>query len=272
MPRGLTRGQVAYGRPAYAILLPRGRETLTEGNYEARLDAIRDFGIRLGQQGPALNKPILTTLGQTVTAWQTAARALRETQETAKTAVETARATLEALRIAPARELYGMVGEGIVLFKATPLMVDSLFDVALLRGPSQAVPAPPADTVWTPAARRLETTALPAGATRLEGWRQAPAAPPSSSSSASRARGKSSSQRNSPSSSARLTNSGSKPAIAKAAACRDRRRLGKPHERRLRRGHPAVREFAEMALGKRRRRSLSHRCHIRRRIITVRNL
>jgi hypothetical protein len=172
------RAQVAYGGPAYLILLPAGRETLTGGAYEARLDAVRDFAVRLGEQGSVLNKPVLTTLGTTVAAWHMAARTLRETQETAKTSVEMARTTQETLRVNAARELYAMVGLGIQIFKATPLQVDSLFDVALLRGPSQAVPPPPADTVWTPAERKLSTTALPAGATRLEGWRQGPGGAP----------------------------------------------------------------------------------------------
>jgi hypothetical protein len=172
------RGQVAYGSPAYLILLPRGRETLTTGSYGERLDAVRDFAQRLTEQSGALNKPALATLGQTVSAWHVAARALREIQNNAKAAVDTARAAQELLRVKAAEELFGMVGLGIQMFKQDAALVDTLFDVSLLRGPAQTVPEPPADTVWAPAARRLSTTALPAGATRLEAWRQGPGGAP----------------------------------------------------------------------------------------------
>ena len=60
----------------------------------------------------------------------------------------------------------------------TPDRVDTLFDVNLLRSTQQVIPGAPVDTLWTPANRRLTTTALPAGATRLEAWREGPGGMP----------------------------------------------------------------------------------------------
>lgn len=56
--------------------------------------------------------------------------------------------------------------------------MDTLFDVSLLRGTPQEIPAAPANTTWTPGTKTLSTTALPTGATRLEMWRQAPGGMP----------------------------------------------------------------------------------------------
>ncbi|PAW75361.1 MAG: hypothetical protein B9S33_21705 [Pedosphaera sp. Tous-C6FEB] len=64
------------------------------------------------------------------------------------------------------------------VWKDTPLMVDTLFDVSLLRGTLQEIPTAPADTTWVPTTKTLSTTALPSGATRLEMWRQAPGGMP----------------------------------------------------------------------------------------------
>lgn len=71
-----------------------------------------------------------------------------------------------------------MVGVGMCVWRATPLMVDTLFDIGLLRGPIQMIPAAPANTTWTPGTKTLSTTALPNWATRLELWRQAPGGMP----------------------------------------------------------------------------------------------
>lgn len=60
----------------------------------------------------------------------------------------------------------------------TPLQVDDLFDVNLLRDPALAAPEPPADTLWNYPARTLSTTAMPASATRLEAWRLGPGGAP----------------------------------------------------------------------------------------------
>ena len=169
------RGQVAYQGPVYQLLLPNGRETLTNGTIETQIDAGRDFGIRLTAQ---VLKPTLVSLGTTVTTFYTATRALRTAQTNAKSAVETALTALEPLRAQAAAALYGMAGTGMSLWTTTPDRVDTLFDVNLLRNGAQTVPAAPADTLWTPAARRLSTTALPAGATRLEAWREGPGGMP----------------------------------------------------------------------------------------------
>ncbi len=169
------RGQVAYQGTTYMLLLPQGRETLTAGGIDARLDAGRDFGMRLSQQS---TKPVLVTLGTTVTTFYTAARALRVTQNTARAALDDARVQQEFLRKIAAAALFNMVGVGIQAWKDTPLMVDTLFNIALLRGAQQELPAAPADTAWNPAQRRLSTSAMPEGATRLEAWREGPGGMP----------------------------------------------------------------------------------------------
>ncbi len=169
------RGQVAFQGPTYLLLLPQGRETLTAGTYDARLDAGRDFGIRLSQQ---TGKQALIDLGVVVSAFYTAARNLRNAQNTAKSVLEDARMDQEPLRLQAAAALFNMVGVGMSVWRATPLLVDTLFDVGLLRGPVQEIPAAPATTIWTPGTKTLSTTALPSGATRLELWRQAPGGMP----------------------------------------------------------------------------------------------
>ncbi len=169
------RGQVAFQGPTYLLLLPQGRETLTAGTIDARLDAGRDLGIRLSQQ---TTKQVLVDLGVVVSAFYTLARALRNAQSTAKSVLEDARMDQEPLRLAAAAALFNMVGVGMSVWRATPLMVDTLFDIGLLRGPIQVIPTAPADTTWTPGTKTLSTTALPSGATRLEMWRQAPGGMP----------------------------------------------------------------------------------------------
>ncbi len=169
------RGQVAYQGTIYTLLLPHGRETVTVGTIEEKLDALRDLGVRLSNQA---TKPVLISLGATVTTFATAARTLRNAQLGSKASLDSLRDSQNALRIAAATELYNMVGLGISVFKAAPDLVDSLFDVNLLRDPVQNIPAPPIDTAWDPATRTLSTTALPAGATRLEAWREGPGGMP----------------------------------------------------------------------------------------------
>lgn len=171
----IIRGQVAYQGPTYNLLLPHGRETLTDGSIETQIDEGRDFGVRLSQQA---SKPTLVSLGIIVTTFYTAARALRTAQTTAKSTIETTIAALEPIRVAAAAVLYSMVGTGMVQWGATPSRVDTLFDVNLLRGTAQVIPTAPTDTTWTPATRRLSTTALPAGATRMEAWREGPGGMP----------------------------------------------------------------------------------------------
>ena len=171
----IIRGQVAYQGPVYTLLLPNGRETLTTGTLEAQIDAGRDFGTRLTAQ---VLKPTLVGLGATVTTFYNATRALRTAQTNAKSTIEAALAAMEPLRVQAAAALFGMVGTGMSLWSATPDRVDTLFDVNLLRGTVQDVPSAPADTNWTPANRRLSTTNLPIGATRLEAWREGPGGMP----------------------------------------------------------------------------------------------
>jgi hypothetical protein len=169
------RGQVAYQGPTYVLLLPHGRETVTGGKLDEQLDALRALGVRLGEQ---TGKPVLVTLGGTVTAFANAAQALRDTQNTKKVAAADAREAMEELRKRAAAALYGMVGLGMSVYRETPLLVDTLFDVPLLRGPVQEIPAAPTTTLWVPATRTLSTTVLPEGATRLAAWRQGPGGMP----------------------------------------------------------------------------------------------
>ncbi len=162
------RSIIAYNGPTYLYLLPKGRETLTAGTLDEQLDALRDFGTRLSEQ---VGKPALIALGNTVTSWSTATRALRTSQTTKMTAADNAQNAMEPLRVASADALYGMTGLGMSVFQADPAQVDTLFDINVLRTPVQPVPAAPATTVWNPAARTLSTSALPDRATRLEAWR-----------------------------------------------------------------------------------------------------
>lgn len=171
----IIRSHVAFQGPTYLLLMPQGRDTLTVGTIDARLDAGRDFGIRLSQQ---TTKQPLVDLGVVVSAFYTSARALRTAQSTAKSVLEDVRMDQEPLRLLAAAALFNMVGVGMQVWRETPLMVDTLFDVGLLRGTLQEVPAAPANTTWTPGTKTLSTTALPNGATRLEMWRQAPGGMP----------------------------------------------------------------------------------------------
>ena len=169
------RGQVAYQGPTYMLLLPHGRETVTAGTYEEQLDALRDLGVRLTAQ---IAKPILVTLGGTVTTFATAARALRTAQTNAKAAIETARGAQETKRLTAAAALYALIGQGMVTWSLTPTLVDTLWDVQILRRVTQSVPGAPADTAWDAPNRTLSTTAMPAGGSRLEAWREGPGGMP----------------------------------------------------------------------------------------------
>jgi hypothetical protein len=169
------RGQVAYQGPIYMELLPRGRATVTEGTIDGQLDALRALGLRLNQQA---TKPVLVTLGGTVSAFYNAALALRGVQQNKIIYAEEARNHLETLRVEAAALLYAMVGLGMSVFRAEPLLVDTLFDVTLLRTPILDLPTPPLTTTWAAGTRTLSTTALPGDATRLTAWRQGPGGMP----------------------------------------------------------------------------------------------
>ena len=168
-------GQTAYGSALYKTLLPRGRETLTAGTYIQQLDAIHDFSLRLTAQ---VAKPALVALGATVLAFYNQANALRNAQNTLKTTVDNARTDQEGVRKLCAASLYGMVGLGMWVYRATPALVDTLFDVNILRDPAQVVPGAPGLPIWTPATRTLTLAALPPGATRAEVWREGPGGMP----------------------------------------------------------------------------------------------
>jgi hypothetical protein len=134
----LIRSQVAFRSPVYRSLLPQGRKTVTAGRREDQLDALRDLGLRLAAQA---GKPALIALGAIVTTFANAARALRNAQINAKAALETARQAQEARRVTAAAALYALIGQGIVTWSATPALVDTLWNVNLLRRPARR-PAP----------------------------------------------------------------------------------------------------------------------------------
>ena len=169
------RMQVPYQGTVYTYLLPRGRETLTAGSFDERLDALRAFAQRLSQQAA---KPVLVALGTTVSTFATAAQHLRDAQTTFKGQLSTARQTLEILRVDLARRMHGNVGFALFTWNETPLRIETLWDLSLLRAPAQVLPAAPGATTWTPATRSLAVAALPADATRLVAWRLAPGGAP----------------------------------------------------------------------------------------------
>jgi hypothetical protein len=163
------------GSTLYRHLLPQGRETLTAGTYETRLNALDAFRLRLSQQ---VGKPTLLALALTVLAFHSSANGLRDTQGTAAQALSDARDLQEALRVTCAAELYAMVGVGMQVWKLTPERVDELFNVELLRDPELELPLPVADTLWTPGTRTLSTTELPDHTSMLEAWRLGPGGAP----------------------------------------------------------------------------------------------
>ena len=165
----------AYGSPSYKTLLPQGRETVTGGTYQQRLDALRDLGLRLAAEA---GKPTLIALGTTVTTFFNQAKAKRDFQNNRKNAVDNGRIDMEAVRRLFCAKFYKMIGVAMEVFENTPLLVDSVWDVNIIRDPAQVVPAAPADIFWNPITRTLSTTALPAGATRLEFWREGPGGMP----------------------------------------------------------------------------------------------
>lgn len=63
-------------------------------------------------------------------------------------------------------------------WRADPARVETLWDVNLLRSPRMKTPAAPPDTAWDAPVRTLSTSAMPAKATRLEAWCQAPGGMP----------------------------------------------------------------------------------------------
>ncbi len=165
----------AYGSPSYITLLPQGRATVTAGTYQQRLDALRDLGLRLAAQA---GKPTLIALGTTVTSFFNQASAKRDFQNNRKSAVENGRIDMEAVRRLLCKKFYKMIGVAMDVFEDTPLLVDSVWDVNILRNPAQSVPTAPADIFWDPITRTLRTTALPEGASRLEFWREGPGGMP----------------------------------------------------------------------------------------------
>lgn len=169
------RGEVAFRGPIYTFLLPHGRKTLTAGSREEQLLALEALGTCLAAQTA---KPVLVALGAEVTAYYQEVRALRAAQTKAKSVLEVARCHQETLRKAAATALYGLIGQGMVTWRAQPSRVETLWDVSLLRGTRMKAPAAPPDTTWDAGTRTLSTSALPAKATRLEAWRQAPGGMP----------------------------------------------------------------------------------------------
>ena len=171
------RAQVAYQGTVYQFLLPHGREGLTTGSYQERIDAIEGLATRLAQQ---VTKPALVALGTQVGTFRTALNGLWNGQNTASNLHTTARTNIETLRVTASRQLFRNTGSAMMVWNTEINLprIEALFDLSLVRGDTQPLPAAPAATVWTPGTRTLSTSALPANATRLELWRQAPGGAP----------------------------------------------------------------------------------------------
>lgn len=164
------RSVAPQGSSLYILLLPHGRETLTKGSIGERIDAIRDFALRLAAQAA---KPALMTLGSAeVEPFATALETLRTEQETAKANVADLRGGQENLRLAAAAALYYAVSVAMGVYRFTPERVDEVFDVNLLRSSAQEIPVAPADTAWDAPTRTLSVTEMPPNATRLVAYRQ----------------------------------------------------------------------------------------------------
>lgn len=169
------RVTVPFQGTQYKYLLPYGRETLTVGDNKAKIDAGLALATRLAENGEG--SP-LAALGGVVQAWYSQAQSLLLAQKAAMNGVTTLRGNQETLRVRAAEALYMMVGLGMAAWKGQPAMVDTLFDVNLMRSTPQAVPAVPGQPAWDAIVRRLSLPALPAGATRLDAWRLGPGGAP----------------------------------------------------------------------------------------------
>ena len=85
---------------------------------------------------------------------------------------------MEAVRLLFCGKFYKMIGVAMGVWEQQPELVDTVWDVNMLRDPAQVIPAAPALPVWDPANRTLTVLALPEGATRLEFWREGPGGMP----------------------------------------------------------------------------------------------
>lgn len=171
----IINGVYSAGSPSYKTLLPQGRETVTVGTYQQRLDALRDFGIRLTNEA---GKPTLIALGTVVTTFYNTANMKRNFQLNRKTALDNGRVDMEAVRLLFCGKFYKMIGVAMGVWEQQPELVDTVWDVNMLRDPAQVIPAAPDLPVWTPGTRTLSVLALPEGATRLEFWREGPGGMP----------------------------------------------------------------------------------------------
>ena len=171
------RGQVAYQGTIYQLLLPHGRETLTTGTYQQRIDAIEGLATRLAQQQ---SKPTLVSQGAIVLAFRNALNTMWNAQNTAENAHTAARTAIETLRVTASRQLFRNVGAAMMAWNSEINLpkIEALYDMALVRGDGQALPGAPIDTTWVPATRTLSTTVMPVDATALELWRQGPGGAP----------------------------------------------------------------------------------------------
>ena len=171
------RAQVPYQGTVYQLLLPHGREDFTTGTYQQRIDALEGLATRLGQQ---VSKPVLVSLSATVSSFRGTLNTLWNAQNSAEVAAASARTAIETLRVTAARQLFRNTGFAMTVWNSELNLpkIEALFDMALVRGDTQPIPEPPADTAWVPGTRTLSTTAMPADATALEAWRQGPGGAP----------------------------------------------------------------------------------------------
>ena len=171
------RAQVPYQGTVYQLLLPHGREGLTTGTYQERIDAIEGLATRLSQQS---SKPTLVSQGLIVLAFRGVLNTMWNAQNTAENAATAARTAIETLRVTAARQLFRNTGFAMAAWNTELNLpkIEALFDMSLVRGDSQPAPGVPIDTTWVPASRTVSTTSMPAAATTLEVWRQGPGGAP----------------------------------------------------------------------------------------------
>ncbi len=171
------RANVAFEGTTYTLLLPHGRETLTGGSIPERIEALEGFKTRLLAQAA---KPALVTLGGVVNTFYQALKTLHEAQQARINEYTAARTELSTINAQVARQMFRNTGMAIVIWCAETdnFRIEGLFDMALIRDESPALPAQPTLPAWVPGTRTLSIAALPDRATRLEAWRIGPGGAP----------------------------------------------------------------------------------------------
>ena len=171
------RTVVAYQGTTYTLLLPHGRETLTVGTNEGRLEALQGFVTRLKAQAA---KPALVALGGVVDTFYLALNGLYTTQQAKIVAYASARKDLATLRLLVARQCFRNTGMSIFTWcdEVNNSRIETLWDLGLIRDESPEKPAQAMLPTWVPSTRTLSVAVMPNRATRLEAWRIGPGGAP----------------------------------------------------------------------------------------------